>query len=71
MLDPSPTLPTAEQVATFAADGVVHVPGAVDPAFVDEVLALADRQLGDPGPWVTDTDDEEVAGRLFTVPVAG
>ncbi|MDP6286549.1 MAG: hypothetical protein QF548_01550 [Acidimicrobiales bacterium] len=44
---------TTAQVEAFAADGVVHVPGAVDTDLIDEVLALADRELAHPGPWVT------------------
>ncbi|MBR12682.1 MAG: phytanoyl-CoA dioxygenase [Acidimicrobiaceae bacterium] len=66
MSERSPVLPNDDQLAAFEEDGVVHVPGAVDAAFVDEVLALADRQLAEPGPWVTDTGAEAVAGRLFT-----
>jgi ectoine hydroxylase-related dioxygenase (phytanoyl-CoA dioxygenase family) len=57
---------TAAWVEAFAADGVVHVPGAVDADLIDEVLALADRELSDPGPWVTDTADDPAPGRLFT-----
>ncbi len=53
---------TTARVETFAADGVVHVPGAVDTDLINEVLALADRQLAEPGPWVTDTADDPRAG---------
>ncbi|SVC67604.1 uncharacterized protein METZ01_LOCUS320458, partial [marine metagenome] len=57
---------TAAHVEAFTTDGVVHVPRAVDSNLIDEVLALADRQLAAPGPWVTDTADDSAPGRLFT-----
>lgn len=55
-----------EQRATFAADGVVHVPGAVDAGIVAELVDHADRELRNPGPWVTDTNPGAGRDRLFT-----
>ena len=57
---------TDGQRHAFADDGVVHVPNAVDADLLAEIEDLADRQLADPGPWVTDTGPEPAAGRLFT-----
>ncbi|SVD98691.1 uncharacterized protein METZ01_LOCUS451545, partial [marine metagenome] len=55
-----------EQIHTFADDGVLHVPAAVNADVVAEIAALADRQLAEPGQWVTDTADDPEPGRLFT-----
>ena len=55
-----------EQIRTFAHDGVLHVPGAVDAEVVAEIAVLADQQLAEPGPWVTDTANDPEPGRLFT-----
>lgn len=55
-----------EKVRSFTQDGVVHVPGVVEVALIDEVLELASRQLVNPGPWTTDTGDEPSPGRFFT-----
>ena len=57
---------TDGQRRTYAEDGVVHVPGAVDTGLLAGIEVLVDRQLADPGPWVTDTGPEPAAGRLFT-----
>ena len=57
---------TDGQRRTYAEDGVVHVPGAVDTGLLADIEVLVDRQLADPGPWVTDTGPEPAAGRLFT-----
>ena len=57
---------TAEQHTTFANDGVVKIERAVEPAFVEEINALAQRQLDTPGPWVSDTNPGSTTDRLFT-----
>ena len=57
---------TAEQLDTFAADGVVKVAGAVEPDQLDSILTVADRQLAQPGRWVTDTNPDATSDRLFT-----
>ena len=71
------TAPTLREMATtfsstltdgqrqaYAEDGVVHVPGAVDADLLAGIEALVDRQLADPGPWVTDTGPEAAATAL-------
>ncbi len=55
-----------ELATTFAADGVVKIPGAVDPSLITEILAVADAELNDPGAWVTDTNPGATTNRLFT-----
>lgn len=57
---------TAEQIDTFATDGVVKVAGAVPADQLGPILDLADRQLADPGQWITDTNPGATTGRLFT-----
>ena len=57
---------TPEAKAAFEADGVVKVPAAVGGEWVEQILADADRQLRDPGPWVTDTNPGATRDRLFT-----
>ena len=44
---------TDGQRRTYAEDGVVHVPGVVDADLLAGIEVLVDRQLADPGPWVT------------------
>ena len=60
------TVITPEMRAAFDADGVVKVPGAVGGEWVDRILADAQRELDDPGPWVTDTNPGGSRDRLFT-----
>lgn len=57
---------TIEQRDTFAADGVVKIPGVIEPDRIEAVLELADRQLADPGAWITDTNPGRGTNRLFT-----
>ena len=57
---------TAELKAAFEADGVVKVPGAVDEEWIERIRQDAQRQLDDPGPWVTDTNPGAATDRLFT-----
>jgi ectoine hydroxylase-related dioxygenase (phytanoyl-CoA dioxygenase family) len=57
---------TAEQVAVFAADGVVKIERAIDPCFIDPLLELAERQLRAPSRWVTDSNRGADSSRLFT-----
>ena len=57
---------SAEQQATFAADGVVKVEGAVAPELVEAMLLAADEQVRSPGSWVTDTNPGADHDRLFT-----
>jgi hypothetical protein len=57
---------TREQLETFDADGVVKIPGAIDPAWIDPLLELASRQLASPSRWVTDSNRGASTARLFT-----
>ena len=52
--------------AAFVRDGVTKVPGAVDAEWVERIQQDAQRQLDDPGPWVTDTNPGASQDRLFT-----
>ena len=58
---------TAEHHETFDRDGVVKVEQAVEPAWIDRILDLAQTQLDSPGRWVGDSATEgDGPGRLFT-----
>ncbi|WP_423917242.1 phytanoyl-CoA dioxygenase family protein [Candidatus Poriferisodalis sp.] len=57
---------TAEHKATFEAEGVVKVSGAVGDDWIERVLEVADKQLRDPGKWVSDTNPGASSNRLFT-----
>ncbi|MGH1493563.1 MAG: phytanoyl-CoA dioxygenase family protein [Acidimicrobiales bacterium] len=63
---PRPGLVSDAQRATFAADGVVKISNAVDASWIDRLLAVAQRELLDPGEWVSDTNPGAVEDRLFT-----
>ena len=55
-----------QEIAAFRADGVALLPGAVDPAWVDKLLQLADARLLNPGPWVNDANPGNTRDRMFT-----
>ncbi len=55
-----------QQREVFATDGVVKIPNAVGPEWIDRLLTVADRELAEPGPWVTDSNPGAVEDRLFT-----
>ncbi len=57
---------TPQHRAAFDADGVVKIESAVAPFWVERLLAVAERELADPGPWVTDTNPGSRSNRLFT-----
>ena len=57
---------TPELKAAFQADGMVKVPGAVDGDWVERILQDAQRELHNPGRWVTDTSPGAATDRLFT-----
>ncbi len=59
-------LVTDEMRKDFDRHGVVKVSGALDPSWFDELLAYADRELAEPGPWSTDTNPGGDTDRLFT-----
>ncbi len=54
------------QVAAFQADGVVHVPAAVDSKWIERLLTLADERLSHPGEWVNDGNPGTGTDRMFT-----
>jgi len=57
---------TDQQVRAFREDGVAHVPGAVDPQWIERLLAVADQRLADPGEWVNDANPGNERNRMFT-----
>ena len=57
---------TPELKATFEADGVVKVSGALGEDWIEQVLEVADKQLREPGTWVSDTNPGASENRLFT-----
>lgn len=57
---------TDEHRTTFRRDGVVKVERAVDPGWIDRMLAVADRQLVAPGSFVSDDNPGATRNRLFT-----
>jgi ectoine hydroxylase-related dioxygenase (phytanoyl-CoA dioxygenase family) len=62
----APPRVTAEQVQAFVADGVVKIPRAVDPAWLEPLLEFSDEQLIKPSRWVTDSNRGAPVNRLFT-----
>ena len=52
--------------AAFERDGVVKIPGAVDGDWVARILADAQGELDQPGPWITDTNPGATRDRFFT-----
>ena len=59
------SLSDAERVA-FKADGVVHVPRAVEGSWVGRMLAVAERQLSAPSRWANDGNPGAAQSRNFT-----
>ncbi len=57
---------TDEQRARFDADGAVLIPKAIDPSWIDPLLAVAERELAEPSRWVTDSNPGQATDRLFT-----
>jgi len=57
---------TPELQAAFAADGVVKVERTVEPRWIEQLSAVAERELANPGQWVTDTNPGAPIDRLFT-----
>jgi ectoine hydroxylase-related dioxygenase (phytanoyl-CoA dioxygenase family) len=57
---------TSEHAERFAADGVVKIERAIDPAWIEPLLDLAARQLRAPSRWVTDSNRGAGSARLFT-----
>ncbi len=57
---------TDEQRRRFDTDGVVKIPAAIDASWIDPLLAVAERELTEPGQWVTDSNRGATSDRLFT-----
>jgi ectoine hydroxylase-related dioxygenase (phytanoyl-CoA dioxygenase family) len=51
---------------TYISDGVVKIPGAVANEWLSEIAVMAEKELADPGEWVTDTNPGARTNRLFT-----
>ena len=51
---------------TYISDGVVKIPGAVANKWLSEIAVMAEKELADPGEWVTDTNPGARTNRLFT-----
>lgn len=66
MTDQSVDRLSAAHHASFVADGVVKVDQAVDSMWIDRLLAVAERELAEPGQWVTDSNPGAGNNRLFT-----
>ncbi|MEM7322883.1 MAG: phytanoyl-CoA dioxygenase family protein [Actinomycetota bacterium] len=62
----APAVITEDQRRTFDSDGVVKIPQAVGPEWIDELLTVVDQEIAQPGPWVTDTNPDAPTDRLFT-----
>ena len=54
-----------DQVATFKADGVIHVPRAVDGALVEEILQSVDGLIDSPGRFGGDMSPGDAPGMFF------
>jgi len=65
-MNTSRPLVTVDQIGTFATDGVVKIPQAIDRRWIDPLLELTNRQLDRPGRWVTDSNRGAAVDRLFT-----
>ena len=57
---------TSEAIQTFDVDGVVKIPRAIDPRWIEPLLGLTQRQLAAPSRWRTDSNRGATTDRLFT-----
>ena len=57
---------TKEEIRQFAEDGVVKISNCVHPEWVPKLLAVADKQMANPSPWVNDVNAGAAENRLFT-----
>ena len=57
---------TEEVKAAYVADGVVKVTGVVPETMLSDIAGMAQRELDNPGEWVTDTNPGSATNRLFT-----
>ncbi|MEM9529946.1 MAG: phytanoyl-CoA dioxygenase family protein [Pseudomonadota bacterium] len=54
------------EVRRFEKDGVIRIPQAVDPAWVDRIHRVIDAQMEKPSRWVNDANPGAKTNRLFT-----
>ena len=57
---------TNKQVERFESDGVIHVPGAVDKDWIDELLEMSEKAMSTHGEWINDGNPGAQANRMFT-----
>jgi ectoine hydroxylase-related dioxygenase (phytanoyl-CoA dioxygenase family) len=57
---------TNKQVERFELDGVIHVPGAVDKDWIDELLEMSEKAMSTHGEWINDGNPGAQANRMFT-----
>ena len=57
---------TNEIREVFLKDGVVKIPGAISAKWLQAIADMADKELSEPGEWVTDTNPGAAENRLFT-----
>ena len=57
---------TNEIREVFLKDGVVKIPGAISAKWLLAIADMADKELSEPGEWVTDTNPGAAENRLFT-----
>ncbi len=55
---------TAEEIDTYARDGVVHLPGILDGEWVERMRTALDRVLDQPGPRGIDLNTDGTPGRF-------
>ena len=62
---------TNEIREVFLKDGVVKIPGAISAKWLQAIADMADKELSEPGEWVTDTNPGAAENRLFPAGTAG
>ncbi len=55
-----------EQVQLFQVDGVIHIPGAIDKGWVDELLGMSEKAMSTDGEWINDGNPGASVDRMFT-----
>ncbi|MEM7017979.1 MAG: phytanoyl-CoA dioxygenase family protein [Pseudomonadota bacterium] len=53
-------------ISNFARDGVICLRNAIDPRWIERMLAIVDEQLAVPGPWTNDDNPGSSTNRMFT-----
>ncbi len=57
---------TPKQIRDFDSNGVIKVPAAISPAWVDRLLTVVDKQLQHPSQWANDGNQGARENRMFT-----